>query len=112
MKALLASTSAIVYVHYVLIEGRTKWEHDKKVGIMIKKLKEAGMHVNADKIQLWKEKVLFLGYDVLAGEFSLNTYVQEQKEKLPGVSSKSEIRRVLGVLNLCRGSFLDLDKWV
>lgn len=70
------------------------------------------MHVNTKKIQLEKKQMLFLGYDVFAGLFSLNTYVQEQKTKLPKVSSRTKIRRILGVFNICRGSCSDLARWV
>lgn len=45
------------------------------------------MHVNSKKIQFKCERVLFVGYDVFAGKFSLDMYVNEQKKKLPKVSS-------------------------
>lgn len=46
-------------------------------GVM-KELLAAGMHLNDSKIQLKKKKVLFLGYDVLAAKFCLDSYIQEQ----------------------------------
>lgn len=61
IKALLALTGAVVHVDDVLIEGITKWEHDKNVRIVMRKLAKVGMHVNVDKIKLRKKRVIILG---------------------------------------------------
>lgn len=66
------------------------------------KLHEAGMHVNREKMQLGKEHVLFLGFDIHATQFILDTYVEAQRKRLPSVSSRGEIRKLLGIFNLCR----------
>lgn len=69
------------------------------------------MYVNANKIQCGHKKVVFLGYDVSCG-FCWDTYVQQQQGKLPKVSSRTEICRILGIFYVCTGSCLDLAKWV
>lgn len=89
IKALLLLTEAIVYVDDVRIRGKTQWEHNKQVRKAIDNLNLGDMHVNDDKIYCSQKKVMFLGYDIMAGGFSLDTYVQEQKEKLPKVSSRA-----------------------
>lgn len=59
-------------------------------------LVKASIHVNANKNQCAQKEVKFLGYDILARYFNLDTYVQEQWENFPKVSSRIQIRRVLG----------------
>lgn len=70
IKALLVSTRAVVYVDDVLIEEINHWEHDKQVKKVMEKLAQVGMHVNAYKLQCGPKKVMFLGYDISASEFS------------------------------------------
>lgn len=41
---------------------------------------EAGMHINKDKMELSKEHVLFLGYDVGNGSYSSDSNVTTQQK--------------------------------
>lgn len=49
MKALLSLIGAALYIDDIFIWGRTEWEHYKNVRVVIRKLAEAGMHVNDNK---------------------------------------------------------------
>lgn len=62
------------------------------------------MHINKAKMQLSKTHVLFLGYDVWDGKFSLDSYVAIQQTRLPTISSKTEIRKIMGIFNMCRAT--------
>lgn len=44
---------------------------------------EVGMHVNKGKMKLGKTHVLFLGYDIHEGRFSLDSYVEVQRKYFP-----------------------------
>lgn len=112
MKALLSSTDAVVYVDDVLIKGRNEWEHNINLRGVMSVLAKAGMHVNATKVQCAQKSVRLLGYDISKGNFSLDTYVQEQRRKLRTISSITEIKKKLGVFNVCRGLCPDLAIWV
>lgn len=75
MNSALEHTGAVVYVDYILISGESKIEHDHMLKRVLDQLATMGMHVNGKKVQFCKKKVLFLGYDVFQGGYSLDTYV-------------------------------------
>lgn len=60
------------------------------------------MHVNGRKLVVGQNKVNYLSYDLEEGGFSLQSYIQSQKDKLPRVNSKGEIRKILGIFNVSR----------
>lgn len=99
---ILTKTKAIVYVDDLLVGGRSQEDHDKNLGEVLARLQEARMHVNRDKIQLSKNHFLFLGYDISGGSYGLDSYIAAQQKRLPQVASKGEIRKFLGIFNLCR----------
>lgn len=72
------------------------------------KISKAGIHLNASKIWLKKEKVLFLGYDVFAAKFRLDANIHKQNKRLLKVTSKSKIIRVFGAFNVCKEVCSDL----
>lgn len=92
----LVDTTAIVYVNDLIVRGRTQAEHNLNLGEVLGKLKRAGMHIKREKMQLSRKHVLFLGSDVCEGAFSLDSYVEMQKKRLPFVSSRGEIKKNIG----------------
>lgn len=79
---------------------------------VLRVLNEYDLHANESKLRLSKKEINFLGYDLVAGCFSLDSQVAEQREILPKVSSRAEIRKVLGIFNVVRIYCLDPAKWV
>lgn len=47
---------------------------------------------------------MYLGFDFFARGFDLQTYIENQKTKVPTLSSKIEIRKLLGMVNVCKNS--------
>lgn len=64
-------------------------------------------------MQLAKDEVLFLGFDVKCRGYGLTTYILEQTSKIFCVSSNQEIQKILGVLNLAHlQTFVNVRKRV
>lgn len=105
---ILVNIKAVVYVNDLLIEGKDQEKHNKNLGEILSMLHEVGVHLNKSKTQLNKKHVLFLGYNIWDGKFSLDSYVALQQTRLLVVSSKSEIRKILEIFNLCRATYLGL----
>lgn len=100
----LAETKVVIYVDDLLVGGRSQQEHNENLDKVFSKLMEARMHINEEKMQLGRKHVLFLGYDVGGGSYSLDCYVATQQKRLPSVSSRCEIRKILGIFNLFRST--------
>lgn len=105
---ILVDTKAVVYVDDPLMGGKNEAEHDANLGEVLSKLEQVGMHINKDKMQLGKNHVLFWRYDICRGNFSLDSYIAVQQTTLPCVSSRHEIKKILGISNLCRATCLGL----
>lgn len=58
--------------------------------------------MNAEKLQFKQKEVIYLGYNVRAGTFSLESYVAKQRKRMPQIASKRELQRALGIANLLR----------
>ena len=52
----------------------------------------------------------FLGFDIWASHFSLETYVHEQVDGMPIATSLSQLRKMIGIVNVVRPFVLRLDK--
>lgn len=104
----LAGTPVVSYVDNLIIGGRSREEHDQNLELVLKSLSELNMHLNEGKMQVVKSHFMLLGHDITLGHYNLQTYVNEQANTLPVVSSRAVTRRMLGVFNTCRGTYPDL----
>lgn len=62
----MADLPCVSYVDDILVRGRNKEEHDSNLGLVLQRLNAMHLHVNDKKMQLAREKILFLGYDIQA----------------------------------------------
>lgn len=60
---------------------------------------KVGMHENKEKIQLGRNHALFLGFDICAGQFSLDSYVEMQK-KATGCVLKKRYTQTIELLQI------------
>jgi len=92
----------VVYMDDLLVGSVSPEEHIHVLKEVLRRMEERGLQTNPDKAQWCQPQVRFLGYDISQGQISLRRYVEEQCSQLPQISSKREIRRILGIMNLCR----------
>lgn len=100
------------YVDDILFRGKDRQELDANLNLVLKKSDSMRLHVDANKMQLAKERILSLDYDIQARGYYLNTYISEKSFKILCVSSKQEIRKIVGALNVCKGVCPNLHAWV
>jgi len=92
----------IVYMDDLLVGSADPREHQEVLKEVLRRMEAVGLQTNPDKAQWCQRTVKYLGYEVSQGQVSLREYVQSQCHQLPQVSSRREIRRILGIMNLCR----------
>jgi len=86
----------------LLVESSDPEEHLRILEEVMRRMERVGLQTNPDKAQWCQKEVRFLGYDVSPGRISLRRYVQDQCNQIPQVASRREVRRILGIMNLCR----------
>ena len=101
--------NVIVYMDDLLLGSTSFSAHAALLHQVLSKMKEYGLAVNAEKSQIGQKEVKFLGYNVENASISLNTYLEEQCNNLPRARTKREVRRLVGIMNLCRSSCPRLD---
>jgi len=92
----------VVYMDDLLVGSASPEEHLKILSEVFRRMEVSGLQTNPEKAQLCQPTVRFLGYEVSQGQVSLRGYVEDQCRQLPRVSTRREIRRILGIMNLCR----------
>jgi len=106
---IFSKLGCVCYVDDILVGARTIQEHDCRIKKVFQVLTDFGFRVNFSKMRVAQEHVLFLGYDVCSGSYSLQSYIRAQMSNLPSASSTTQIRKILGIFNFCRGFVPRLD---
>ena len=101
--------NVIVYMDDLLLGSTSFSAHAALLHQVLSRMQEYGLAVNADKSQIGQKEVKFLGYNVEHASISLKTYLEEQCTNLPLARTKREVRRLVGIMNLCRSSCPRLD---
>jgi len=102
----------IVYMDDLLVGSVGPEEHLQILEEVLRRMADVGLQTNSSKAQLCQREVKFLGHEVSQDQISLRQYVREQCRQLPMVSTRREIRRILGIMNLCRPCCRDLARIV
>jgi len=92
----------VIYMDDLLIGSQGPEEHLEILEEVFRRMETTGLQTNPEKAQWCKSSVRFLGYEVSQGRVSLRRYVEEQCRQLPRVATRREIKRILGIMNLCR----------
>ena len=91
---------SIVYIDDVLIFSKSIDDHWKHLDIFVKVIKHNGLVVSATQINLFKDKIQFLGHDIYKGTLSLIDRAIQFADKFPDeIKDKNQLQRFLGSLN-------------
>ena len=58
---------AVVYMDDILIFAKTRREHLERLGMVLKRIREAGLRVNPEKCEFLRKEIKFLGH-IINGE--------------------------------------------
>ena len=83
----------------ILVHGKTRSEHDKRLAKVLEKLEEAGITLNKEKCEFAKSRVKFLGHIVDSDGVRADPDKVRAIQEMPPPSSVGEVRRFLGMVN-------------
>ena len=102
---------SIVYINDVLIFSKSIDDHWKHLDIFVKVIKHNGLVVLATKINLFKDKIRFLGHNIYKGTLSLiDRTIQFADKFLDEIKDKNQLQIFLGSLNYVSNYFQVLRK--
>ena len=102
---------SIVYIDDVLIFSKSIKDHCKHLVIFVKVIKQNGLVVSATKINLFQDKIRFLGHNIYKGTLSPIDRAIQFADKFPDeIKDKNKLQRFLGSLNYVSDYFQGLKK--
>ena len=102
---------SIVYIDDVLIFSKSIDDHWKHLDIFFKVIKHNGLIVSATKVNLFQDKIRFLGHNIYKGTLSpIDRAIQFANKFLDEIKDKNQLQRFLGSLNYVSSYFQVLRK--
>ena len=102
---------SIVYTDDVLIFSKSIVDHWKHLDIFVKVIKHNRLVVSATKINLFQDKIRFLGHNIYKGTLSPIDRAIQFADKFPDeIKDTNQLQRFLGSLNYVSNYFQGLRK--
>ena len=102
---------SIVYIDDGVIFSKSIDDHWKHLDIFVKIIKHNGLVVSATKINLFQDKIRFLGHNIYKGTLSpIDRAIQFADKFLDEIKDKNQLQRFLGSLNYVSSYFQGLRK--
>ena len=92
----------VVYLDDILIFSRSQEEHDKHVGLVLNRLRDAHLCANPAKCEFDKSEVEYLGYIISAEGVKMNPKKIDTVVSWPIPTSTKELQSFLGFTNFYR----------
>lgn len=86
-----------VYMDDIIVAGKTRVEHDKLLGMVLKRLGENNLRVNRDKVQFAQGEVTVLGVKINGLTQTPNEEKRNEAILYPQPRNLKELRRFLGL---------------
>ncbi len=102
--------SCFLYIHDILIIGRTFEEHLENFEIVFQHLHEANLNSKLKKCNFLCKSVLFLGHVVSGDGISIDPAKVEKVQNFPPPTNISALKRFLGLASYCRRFCKDFSK--
>ena len=83
----------------VLVFGKTKAEHNKRLFAVLQQFQNAGITLNTDKCEFWRYKLTFLGHIVNKEGISPDPAKIVAIKKMDPPTNVPEVRHFLGMVN-------------
>ncbi|XP_037566386.1 uncharacterized protein K02A2.6-like [Dermacentor silvarum] len=95
-------THVVVYFDDVLVAGRDDQDHLTNLGLVLSRLKQAGLKLKLDKCTFLERQVQYLGHVVTAAGFQPNPEKVEAVLKAPRPKDVKALQSYLGLVNFYR----------
>ena len=100
MSAILEGLEGVLCVmDDVLVFGKTKAEHDKRLFAVLQQIQKTGITLNTDKCEFWHDKLTFLGHVVNKEGISPDPAKIAAIKEMGPPTNTTEVRRFLGMVN-------------
>ena len=83
----------------VLVFGKTKAEHDKRLFAVLQRVQNAGITLNTDKCEFWHDKLTFLGHIISKEGISPDPVKIVVIRNMDPPTNVPEVRHFLGMVN-------------
>lgn len=94
--------NTLLYIDDILVMGKTKKEHDLALKKVLDRARERNVKFNANKMQIAKEKVKYLGHFFSLNEIKADPERIEAIIKMERPTKKKDLQTFLGVVNFMR----------
>ena len=98
-KVLVGTEGALCHMDDILVYGETLQQHDRRLNLVLNKLREAGLTLNKEKCEFALTSIQFLGHRISQNGISADPNKVKAIRDFPSPRSKKELRRFLGVCN-------------
>ena len=89
----------LCHIDDIIIFGRNKQEHDKRLQIALKSIQAAGVTLNSEKCEFNKERLLFLGHIIDKNGISPDPAKTSAVAQMERPQSITELGRFMGMVN-------------
>ncbi|XP_030204757.1 uncharacterized protein K02A2.6-like [Gadus morhua] len=89
----------VCHIDDLLVWGKDQEQHDARLHALLKKLEQAGVTLNADKCELSRSELVFLGHVITTSGISPDPEKTEAIRDMKEPTNVSELRSFLGMVN-------------
>nr|ABA99372.1 retrotransposon protein, putative, Ty3-gypsy subclass [Oryza sativa Japonica Group] len=101
----------LVYIDDLLIFSKTYKDHIAHLELFFRKVEQNGLILSKKKMEIYKEKVNFLGHEIGEGKIHLQEHIAKKILQFPdAMNDKKKLQQFLGLVNYARNHINNLAK--
>ena len=101
----------LVYIDDLLVFSKSYKEHIAHLETFFRKVEQHGLILSKRKIEIYKEKINFLGHEIGEGKIYLQDHIAKKILEFPDVmNDKKTLQQFLGIVNYARNYIENLAK--
>ena len=100
MSTILVGLEGVLYLmDEILVFGKDRAEHDKRLHNVMNWIQQAGVTINTDKCEFWRDELTFLGHVVSKQGISPDPDKLKAIAEIQPPTTVTELRRFMGMAN-------------
>jgi hypothetical protein len=102
----------LVYIDALLIFSKAYKEHVTHLDMFFRKVEQNGLILSKKKMEIWKEKINFLGHEIGEGKIYLQDHIAKKILQFhDAMNDKKVLQQFLGMVNYARNYIDNLAKF-